>query len=190
MSMIAIVGLGNPGPEYSGTRHNIGFWLLDEFTKLNNCNWKLNRRLHALTAIAKLWTRPTLLIKPLTFMNESGSYLKPLLGYHDCKPEEMIVVHDDVAFETGRMKVSEEKGDGGHNGIKSIIRNIGTNFIRVRLGIGTKSSSHSMKSHVLGKFSPSEGAVLHENFDFFIQVLQHIVDKGVEHAMNLSNKRK
>jgi PTH1 family peptidyl-tRNA hydrolase len=123
-------------------------------------------------------------------MNESGSYLKPLLEYHDCSPEEMIVVHDDIAFEAGRLKVSEETGDGGHNGIKNIIRNIGMSFTRFRLGTGAKSSRRSMTSHVLGKFSPSEEAVLHENFDFFIKVLQRIVDKGVEHAMNLSNKRK
>ncbi|MFP6901637.1 MAG: aminoacyl-tRNA hydrolase [Opitutales bacterium] len=190
MSMIAIVGLGNPGPEYVDTRHNVGFWIVDEFTKRNECNWKVNRRLHALTTIVKAWTRPTLLIKPLTFVNESGSYLKPLLDYHDCKTEEMIVVHDDVAFETGQLKVSEGKGDGGHNGIKNIICNLGTSFIRFRLGIGPISSCRSMTSHVLGKFSPDEEAVLRENFNFFTKVLQRIVDKGVEHAMNLSNNRK
>lgn len=189
MSTIAIVGLGNPGTQYIGTRHNAGFWMLDKLAARNDCRWKDRRRFHAMTTLVKGWERPILLIKPLTFVNESGSYLKPLLKHHGCQVEEMIVVHDDVAFSPGRLKISEEKGDGGHNGIKDIIREIGPSFVRFRLGTGNKTPKKSMTSYVLGKFSPAEQVAMNEKFDFFAEVLQRIVDKGAAHAMNLSNKR-
>tara|TARA_B100000959_G_scaffold278501_1_gene336969 strand:- start:600 stop:1190 length:591 start_codon:yes stop_codon:yes gene_type:complete len=190
MSTIAIVGLGNPGLQYEDTRHNAGFWMLEAVAGQNNCSWKESRRFHSLTTTLKTWSRPALLVKPLTFVNESGSYLKPLLKYHDCRGEEMIVIHDDVAFESGQFKISVDKGDGGHKGINDVIRNIGPRFVRFRLGVGEKSSRMSMSAYVLGKFSPSEQAIMSENFDFFVEALQRIVDKGVAHAMNLSNKRK
>ena len=189
MSTIAIVGLGNPGSQYDGTRHNAGFWMLDELAGRNDCLWKKSRRFHSLTTpLKKKWSRPALLVKPLTFVNESGSYLKPLLKYHGCQVEETIVIHDDVAFEPGQLKISEEKGDGGHKGINDVIRNIGPHFVRFRLGVGEKSPRMSMSAYVLGKFNPTEQAIMSANFVFFTEALQRIVDKGAAHAMNLSNK--
>ena len=190
MSMIVIIGLGNPGLQYAGTRHNAGFWMLDELAARNDCRWKERRRFHSSTAHLRKWSRPTLLVKPLTYVNESGSYLKPLLKYHGCQVEEMIVVHDDTAFEPGRLKISEEKGDGGHKGINNVIRNVGPSFVRFRLGVGEKNRHASMSAYVLGKFTSAEQAALNANLDFFAEALQRIVDKGATHAMNLSNKRK
>ena len=163
--------------------------MLDKLADRNDCRWKERRRFHCMTTLMKGWEHPILLIKPLTFVNESGSHLKPLLKYHDCLVNEMIVVHDDVAFPPGKLKISEEKGDGGHNGIKDIIRKIGPTFVRFRLGAGMKKPVESMKSYVLGKFSRAEQVTMNENFDFFAKALQRIVDKGAAHAMNLSNKR-
>jgi len=189
MTPIAIVGLGNPEPEYVGTRHNVGFWLLDNLAGKYSCKWKKARKFHSFTTFLKTWTRPALLVKPLTYVNESGAYLKPLLSYHGCNLNDLVVVHDDMAFDVGLLKISAEKGAGGHNGIKNIIKKVGSNFIRFRIGIGAKTVQRSMTSHVLGKFSPEEVAVMTKNFDFFSESLQHIVDKGAAHAMNLSNKR-
>ena len=189
MSTIAIVGLGNPGADYVGTRHNAGFWMLDELSSRHGCQWKERPRFHSFTTILEGWHRPALLIKPLTYVNESGSYIKPLLKYHGCETEEVIVVYDDVAFEPGRFKISADRGDGGHKGIKNIIDKIGPCFVRFRLGIGKKSDQTSMSAHVLGKFSHGELDILKDNFDFFAEALQRIVDKGATHAMNRSNKR-
>lgn len=190
MSTIAVVGLGNPGEQYIGTRHNAGFWMLDNLVSRNDGSWKHRRRFHSMTSLINSWPRPTLLVKPMTCVNDSGAYLKPLIKYHDCLAKEVIVVHDDTAFPIGQIKISEEKGDGGHNGIKNIMRAIGPNFIRFRLGIGKKPVNKSMSSYVLGKFSALEQIVIKDKFDFFSEVLQRIVDKGAAHAMNLSNKRK
>ena len=190
MSKIAIVGLGNPGSDYANTRHNAGFWMLDELSLRNGCQWKESPRFHSFTTILREWARPALLIKPLTFVNESGSYIKPLLKYHGCDTEDMIVIYDDVAFEPGRFKISTDGGDGGHKGIKDIIGKIGPCFVRFRLGIGKKSAQTSMSAHVLGKLSTREQVMMKDNFDFFAEALQRIVDKGATHAMNLSNKRK
>ena len=189
MTTIAIMGLGNPGPQYVGTRHNAGFWMMDQIASLHGCLWKESRRFHSLTTILKKWERTALLIKPLSFVNKSGSYIKPLLKYHDCQAEEMVVVYDDIAFEPGQMKISAEKGDGGHKGVRDIIRQIGPSFVRFRLGIGQKPEKMTMPAYVLSKFSCTEQAVMNDNFEFFAKVLQRIVDKGVTHAMNLSNKR-
>ena len=189
MTTIAIMGLGNPGPQFASTRHNAGFWMLDQISSLNSCLWKESRRFHSLTTILREWERPALLIKPLSFVNKSGSYIKPLLKYHGCRAEEMVVVYDDIAFEPGQLKVSAEKGDGGHKGIRDVIREIGPSFVRFRLGIGKKHDRMSMPAYVLSKFSCEEQAVMKDNFEFFAKVLQRIVDKGVTHAMNLSNKR-
>ena len=163
--------------------------MLDKLAARNDCRWKDRRRFHAMTTLVKGWERPILLIKPLTFVNESGSYIKPLLKYHGCDTEDMIVIYDDVAFEPGRFKISTDGGDGGHKGIKDIIGKIGPCFVRFRLGIGKKSAQTSMSAHVLGKLSTREQVIMKDNFDFFAEALQRIVDKGVTHAMNLSNKR-
>jgi len=190
MAPIAIVGLGNPGPEYVGTRHNAGFWMLDTLSEKYSCKWKKAQKFHSWTTLLKAWDRPVLLIKPFTYVNESGTYLKPLLAYHGCALNEMVVIHDDVAFAIGTLKISQEIGDCGHNGIKNIIARIGTCFTRFRLGVGGKSPKHTMATHVLSKMKPEEEVILAKNFDFFSEVLQRIVDKGAAHAMNLSNKRK
>ena len=164
--------------------------MLDELASRNDCLWKESRRFHSFTTPIKKWRRPALLVKPLTFVNESGSYLKPLLKHHGCQAEEAIVIHDDAAFEPGQLKISEDKGDGGHKGINDVIRNNGSRFVRFRLGVGKKSPQMSMSAYVLGKFTPAEQAVMIANFVFFTEALQRIVDKGAAHAMNLSNKRK
>ena len=189
MPPIAIVGLGNPGSEYVGTRHNAGFWLVDKLVHRMNAAWKDKSRFHARVALVSAWGETLVLIKPTTFMNCSGEYLKPLLNYHKCILAETIVVHDDVAFPPGHVKLSRNRGDGGHNGVKDMIRAIGPNFIRFRLGVGAKQDFQmDLADHVLGRLRPEEIRDLEGNLDFFLDTLREIVDKGCAHAMNSVNQ--
>ena len=191
MPPIAIVGLGNPGSEYVGTRHNAGFWVIDEFARRMNATWKDKPCFHANVALAAAQGKSLVLVKPTTYMNCSGEYLKPLLGYHKCVPAETIVIHDDIAFPVGQVKLSRNRGDGGHNGVKDMIRAIGPDFVRLRVGVGAKRDSQmDLTDHVLGRLRPEEIRELEQNLDFFLDILREIVDMGSVHAMNSVNQTK
>ncbi len=189
MSPIAIVGLGNPGEEYVGTRHNAGFWLVEQLAIQVGAEWKEKSRFHAHVSLVLAWGKHLALIKPTTYMNSSGEYLLPLLKYFKCIPAETIVVHDDIAFSPGHLKLSRNRGDGGHNGVKDMIRAIGPDFIRFRLGVGSKRDFRmDLTDHVLGRLRPQEMRDLEQNLDFFLNTMREIVDKGSAHAMNSVNK--
>ncbi len=153
--------------------------------------WKDKPRSHALVALGTSWERSFVFIKPLTFMNASGEFLKPLLAYHKCAAKEMIVIHDDVAFPPGHLKLSRNCGDGGHNGVKDVTRVVGPDFLRFRLGVGAKRDGRmDLADHVLGRLAPEELGELERNSDFFWDSLRLTVDKGCAHAMNAVNQRK
>jgi PTH1 family peptidyl-tRNA hydrolase len=189
VSPIAIVGLGNPGSEYSGTRHNAGYWLLDEFARKLDVSWKDKPRFHSKTAIASSFGKSLILVKSGNFMNCSGEYLKPLLDYHKCVHSETIVIHDDTAFTVGQLKLSCNRGHGGHNGVKDIIRAIGSDFVRFRLGVGMKKDSRmDLADHVLSRLTTQEVRILADKTDFFLCTLREVLDKGCAHAMNSVNQ--
>lgn len=189
MSPIAIVGLGNPGLEYSGTRHNAGFWLLDEFAEKLNVTWKQKPRFHCEMGFALSSAKSLILVKPNNFINCSGEYLKPLLDYHKCISSETIVIHDDIAFATGQIRLSRNRGHGGHNGVKDIIRTIGTDFIRLRIGVGARNDSRmDLADHVLSRLTTPEIRTLTNKLDFFLSTLRALLDKGCAHAMNSVNQ--
>ena len=188
MPPIAIVGLGNPGPRYAGTRHNVGFWFLDEVARIHSASWRDKALYHASVAQVSAWGKTLVLIKPKTFMNSSGSFLNALLNYHKCLASEMILAHDDVAFPVGQLKVSRNRGDGGHNGVADVIGAIGSNFIRFRLGVGMKKDARmDMTDHVLGRLNSEETRALEQNQDFLLASLRELVDKGCSLAMNSIN---
>ena len=122
-------------------------------------------------------------------MNCSGEYLKPLLDYHKCIHSETIVIHDDTAFSTGQLRLSRNRGHGGHNGVRDIIRAIGSDFIRFRIGVGLKKDPRgALADHVLSRLTIEEARLLKEKTDFFLSTLREILDKGCAHAMNSVNQ--
>lgn len=135
-----IIGLGNPGPEYQWTRHNLGWLSLTELMKsLPDSNWNNNKQSNSLVAKANIGGESVVLMKPLTFMNQSGRSIREYLDYFKGTTEQIIVVYDDVDLELGRMKISNQGGSAGHNGVKSIIKELKTdNFLRIRLGVKNK----------------------------------------------------
>ena len=151
--------------------------------------WKEKPRFHSKVAIASSSGKSLILVKSGNFMNCSGEYIKPLLDYHKCIHSETIVIHDDTAFATGQIRLSYNRGHGGHNGVKDIIRAIGSDFIRFRLGVGMKKDSRmDLADHVLSRLTIQETRLLTEKKDFFIRTLREILDKGCAHAMNSVNQ--
>lgn len=191
MSVTLIAGLGNPGREYAATRHNLGFAVVDALAASEGLKWKTESRFESETA---RWdVRPgvtRLLVKPQTFMNESGRALRLLLDFHKVPVEALIVAYDDFTIETGRVKVSVAGSAGGHNGVSSLLEHLGNGFVRYRLGIGAaKPAGMDIKDFVLGKFSTEQTKIIDQNLNSFVDGLRLLVNRGAAEAMNTLNRR-
>ncbi len=185
-----IAGLGNPGSEYRNTRHNLGFRVIDFLAESEGVKWKNESGFEAELAKVSLCGRPILLVKPLTFMNESGRSLNLLCRYYKMQPEALAVVCDEVQLSLGDTKITIKGGAGGHNGIESVIERLGEGFVRYRLGIGPKSNPEiSLKNFVLGKFRPEEEEILNKKMAEYLIGLKLLVDSGPILAMNQINQK-
>lgn len=180
-----VVGLGNPGKSYHGTRHNVGFAVLDLLAAVAGVAFKKDPSRKAELATAA----GVLLVKPTTYMNESGLCVAPLMRYFKLMPEQVLVVHDECDFPLGVMKFREKGSAAGHNGIKSLISHLGTDvFPRLRIGIGNSYSASDKIGFVLGKFKPDEKelaeVMIAKAADAVLYSLQH----GTLDAANIYNE--
>ena len=192
MTKVAIIGLGNPGLNYQRTRHNVGFWLLDRFAEENNFTFRFDNKSDSEISENLCYERKIMLVKPMSFMNDSGSHLLPLLRSNGYENNPIVVVHDELTLPLGGIKVSSiGKGSGGHNGIKSIIDSVGNVFIRIRIGIGAKKiPEQTLSEYVLSNFSKEEFLILENKKLHFLGAIQLVIEKGVDVAMNLLNQEK
>ena len=151
MSQIALIaGLGNPGPRYKGTRHNAGFWFIDELSQHYSLDFKLESRFQGEVANAQIKGLPIRVLRPVTFMNESGQSVASLMRYFAIEPSSLLVVHDDLDLEPGVARLKEGGGHGGHNGLRDLIRHLDSNdFVRLRLGIGHPGHPDDVTDYVL-----------------------------------------
>ncbi|MBC2592830.1 aminoacyl-tRNA hydrolase [Ruficoccus amylovorans] len=190
MSIAVIVGLGNPGPEYSGTRHNIGFAVVDALATEQGAAWKNEKRFQAETAKVSLAGQSVVLMKPLTYVNDSGRALGAWLRFHRQPASAAIVAYDEINLELGRLKLSLNGSAGGHNGISSLLRDAGAGFLRYRIGIGGKSHpAMDLKDWVLGRFTEAENALITARMPDYLKGLHLLLSRGVETAMNQLNTR-
>lgn len=182
-----IFGLGNPGKEYIKTRHNLGFLALDELAKKHNI--RISRKSpQSLWGEGEILSKKIILIKPLTFMNLSGTSIKLSLAKFNLKPTNAIVVCDDLNLEPGKMRIRKSGSAGGHNGLKSIIDKLYTdNFPRLRIGIGYPSAGADPACFVLDKFSKYEWKFFEETVKNTSEILEYIIENGIEKAMNKYN---
>jgi PTH1 family peptidyl-tRNA hydrolase len=180
--MRMLVGLGNPGPRFAGTRHNLGFDVLDAFARQQELVWKEVPKWKSSAS-----TRgPLLLLKPQTFMNLSGEAVQSAAHYYRIHPAQILVIHDDLALSVGRLRLRKSGSDGGHNGLASILQLLGTRDVpRLRIGIG--AASHNPKSYVLEKPPPGEAEVLQRAVQIAMETIHEILDKGLDAAMNKVN---
>ena len=179
-----IVGLGNPGKTYEATRHNVGFMIVDRLAERWGVGFKEDKRRKGMFAAGP----GVLLVKPTTFMNESGMCVGPLAHFFKIAPEEILVVYDERAFPLGVFKIKGGGSSAGHNGIKSLIAHLGTQeFPRLRFGIGEPVQPGDMIGHVLGKFRPDERELLETSLVRAVEAILCIQSKGVGIAANLFN---
>ena len=181
-----VIGLGNPGKKYDQTRHNVGFDVLDRMAVdsgaqfANHLKWKAHIAKHPLA----------LLMKPQTFMNESGRAASAALRFYKWQPEEVLVIYDDVSIPLGALRFRMKGSAGGHNGMKSLIQHFGSDaFPRLKLGIGAPRSGE-MIGHVLGKFSQDERPEVQNALDNAIKAVHCALTEGVEAAANIHNVNK
>ena len=191
MSVTLIAGLGNPGREYAATRHNLGYTVIDALAASEGLKWKKDSRFESETA---RWdVRPgvtRLLVKPQTFMNDSGRALRLLLDFHKVPVNELIVAYDDLTIDLGRVKVSVSGSAGGHNGVASMLEHLGNGFIRYRLGIGApRPADMDLKDFVLGKFSTEQTTLIDQKLTTFVDGLRLLMNRGYADAMNILNRR-
>jgi peptidyl-tRNA hydrolase, PTH1 family len=179
-----VAGLGNPGPEYTGTRHNIGFMVIDQLAAQLGLAWEKSTRWDALTSKHG----DLILAKPVSFMNQSGYPLLAIAQFFKMAPSEILVVLDDLALPLGRIRIRAGGGTGGHNGLDSVIMQFGTEEIpRLRIGIGAAPTAGSV-DYVLGRFFEEERALVNSAIDRSIQAIKCAFDNGVVAAMNTFNK--
>lgn len=190
MAVKVIVGLGNPGDDYKNSRHNLGFALMDRLAEHFSFNWKFDKKFNAEIAEGIYENEKLSLIKPQTFMNLSGYSVQKFKEYYKLSNDAFLVAYDDYNLNLGQSKLKIGGADGGHNGISSIILQIGVDFPRFRLGIHPKCNvSLNLSDFVLGRFDLSEQQVLDLMFTQWIEDVRLILGEGIEKAMNQTNKR-
>lgn len=183
--MFLIVGLGNPGKEYEGTRHNIGFEFIDCLA--NKYNIDISRKkFKGVFGEGFINGTKVILLKPTTYMNLSGESIKEVIEFYKLNNDEVIVIYDDISLEVGKLRIREKGSAGGHNGIKSIIAHLGNEvFPRVKIGVGQPKGD--LVSHVLGKFSDVENKDLIKVIEASISAVEIMIKDGTKEAMNKMN---
>ncbi|MFA5128881.1 MAG: aminoacyl-tRNA hydrolase [Patescibacteria group bacterium] len=190
--MKIIVGLGNPGEKYENTRHNAGFFIIENL-KLENENfsgWKLNKKFNAEISEGKIGGGKIVLLKPLTFMNNSGQTVAAAAHFYKIKPDNILVIHDDIDLPLGKIRVKKDGSSGGHRGVESIITALNSeNFSRLKIGVGPKErpKNFDAANFVLKKFSKSEEKTAGDITKKATEAVAMILAEGVSAAMNKFN---
>lgn len=187
--MKLIVGLGNPGTRYEGSRHNIGFLVVDRFATEHHIPVS-TKRFKAILGNGWIDSQKVVLFKPMTFMNLSGEAVKKALHFFCSGPEDLIVIHDDLDLSLGRLRFKVRGGDGGHLGVRSIIESIGANsFLRLKVGIGRPPRGVDTAEYVLNPFEIVEQACLNRALDQAAEALKVMFVEGLQTAMNRFQKK-
>ena len=183
-----LVFLGNPGSRYVNTRHNVGWMVADELTRVWHAPIKLSR-FHSLTTTCTVAEQELLLMKPQTYMNRSGEPAAEAAAFYELPPERVIVVSDDAALPLGKLRVRRGGRSGGHNGLRSIISRLGTEkFPRVKIGVGVPEGSDAvMIDWVLGVFTPAELNTMDKSVKLAAEAIHCLITEGVDIAMNKFN---
>lgn len=190
--MKVIAGLGNPGQEYSQTKHNVGFMFIDALAErlhIDNTMWK--DKFEAKIAEGHIDGEKVILVKPQTYMNDSGRAIGPILHWYKIETKDLIVVHDDMDIAAGTLRIRRKGSAGGHNGIKSILANVeNENFARVRIGIGRPLPGWTVVNHVLAKFSDEDVPKIKEVINYLLPAVECMTTAGIDLAMNRFNPKK
>ena len=188
--MFIIAGLGNPTLQYRGTRHNVGFDVIDTLADKYNIAVE-TRKSRALIGKGIIAGQKVLLVKPQTYMNLSGESIGELVSYYKVDEEqELLVIYDDVSLDVGQLRIRRKGSAGGHNGIKDIIRHLGTDvFPRIKIGGGEKPKGYDLADYVLGHFSREEREMMEEGYQKAAEAVEMILAGELDEAMNVFNRK-
>lgn len=187
--MYIVIGLGNPDKKYIATRHNIGF---DGITRIaDDNNIPLNLRKHkAICGSGLIAGEKVILAQPQTFMNLSGESVRALVDFYKVKPQNIIVIYDDINLDVGQLRIRKGGSAGGHNGMKSIIQHLKTEeFPRIRIGVGKQPRGWDLADYVLSKFSVKENDIMREALEGVSEATKTIIEEGIGTAMNIYNRK-
>lgn len=179
-----IAGLGNPGAEYARTRHNAGFWLVDELARRHGGTFRLEPRHHAELARARIGATDLWLVKPLTYMNASGSAVGSVAHFYKVAPQEILVAYDELDFPPGTARLKHGGGAAGHNGVRDIIASVGDAFWRLRIGIGRPGAKGEGIDHVLSRPTAEEERLIRETIEAGADAIPVMLEQGAQVAMS------
>lgn len=189
--MFIIAGLGNPGRQYDGTRHNIGWQVIDELADKYNIR-VMESKFKGLIGKGIINGEKVILLKPLTYMNLSGESVGEAVNFFKIdETKELIVVADDISLDVGHIRMRKKGSAGGHNGLKNIIAHLGhEEFMRIKMGVGDKPAGYDLADYVLGHFSKEEEKIIAESKKTAVLAIETIMSDGIDKAMNLYNTKK
>jgi PTH1 family peptidyl-tRNA hydrolase len=180
-----IVGLANPGKEYENTRHNAGAWLVKELTNQFNVRLRMENKYHGLHGLTSINDQPCHLLIPTTFMNHSGQAVRACMSYHKIPADSILIVHDEIDLPVGTIKIKFDGGDGGHNGLKDIIRHLSTKqFYRLRIGVGRPTHSNDVIDYVLDPPSKADRQKIDDAIQRAKEALPLILSGEMQKAMH------
>jgi PTH1 family peptidyl-tRNA hydrolase len=190
VNMYIIVGLGNPTKEYEGTRHNVGFEVIDAIADKYNID-VTERKHRAFCGKGLVAGQRVILVKPQTYMNLSGESVRSVLDFYKVDEEsELIVIYDDVSLGVGQLRIRKKGSAGGHNGIKNIIQHLGHNvFQRIKVGVGEKPKEYDLADYVLGHFSKEDKELMKDGYKRSVEAVEMLVMGDIDGAMNEFNKK-
>ena len=186
--MQLVVGLGNPGPQYDGTRHNIGFEVVDCLALRHRFDAPRNFK-NAIVCKGRISGQDVLLVKPQTYMNRSGDPVGVIARYYKTEPGEVIVVHDELDFLPGDVRLKPNGGAGGHNGLRSLIDHMGKEFPRIRMGVGKPANAAQGADYVLSRFDKASRVAMDEAIVVAADAVAAILADGLPAAMNRFNQK-
>ena len=189
--MLVIVGLGNPDDKYQGTRHNVGFDVIDLLAEKYNIAVDTKKH-RAYIGKGIIGGQKVILAKPQTYMNLSGESVRSLVEYYKVDPEtELLIIFDDISLDVGQLRIRKKGSAGGHNGIKNIIANLGTSvFQRIKVGVGEKPKGYDLADYVLGRFSKEDRELIKEGFECAAEAVAMIIAGEIDQAMNKYNRKR
>ena len=186
--MYLIAGLGNPGIKYRNTRHNVGFKVINMWAKSLGIRLS-GRRFESRNTRTTFQTKPVMLLRPLTYMNQSGKSIRACVDFHDLRAENILVIHDDIDLPVGKIRIVRDGGAGGHKGVLSVVHYLGTReFQRLKIGVGRpRYNGESIENYVLSPFYSDEKEIIPEMIQLAIRACELFIAHGIDSAMNEIN---
>lgn len=189
-ALALVVGLGNPGPQYARTRHNAGYWLVDELARREGARFRLEAKFSSEVARITLAGHALWLAKPMTFMNRSGQAAAQLAGFYRIPPPTLLAAHDDIDLPVGVVRLKRGGGHGGHNGLRDLIQQLGSpDFLRLRIGVGHPGRSREVVDYVLSAAPAAEQALLERAIEDAVREMPLLIEGRLEAAMRALHSR-